>query len=350
VRSAFAGAALAAAGIAAVLTFGASLDALIEEPARTGWNWTLRIDPEDDELDEIADAASVEDVGRATIAQVVVDGEDVLGNAMASVKGTPAFAMVSGRMPSTDEEVAVGPELADRTGLGIGDRVTVTAPDGEQATKVIVGEALFPTFDDDNTFNDGVALTPRALETFANSDGDETVVVTFADGISEDEAADRLAAIAPDAVSVYSYPSLPTDVANLEDVRPLPRALGVFLALLGLAAVGHALTTSVQRRRRELGTVRSFGFLSRDVRRAVAAQSTTLVLGGLIVGLPLGVVVGRTVWRVVAEGLGVDAVPTVPLGLLASVALTALLAGLAVAWYPGHRAGRGVALDALRSE
>ena len=61
-------------------------------------------------------------------------------------------------------------------------------------------------------------------------------------------------------------------VLNLGNVRPLPRALSAFLVLLGVAALGHALVTA--------GTVG---------------------LVGLVVGIPLGVVLGRMAWRWVAE-------------------------------------------------
>jgi ABC-type lipoprotein release transport system permease subunit len=351
VWSAFVGAALGAAGVVAVLTFGAALDVLVEDPARSGWNWTLRIDPPADaDLEEVASLPDVESVGRLFQRYVVVEGEQVPGNAVSSVKGVPSFTVVSGRAPVADEEVAVGPELAESLAVGIGDRVEMVGPDGDPVSKVVVGEAVFPTFDEDVAFNTGVALTVPALEVLAHSDGDATAIVTFADGISDAEAAEQVRSVSPDAVSVYSYPVLPTDVANLDDVRPLPRALAIFLGFLALAAIGHAIATTVLRRRRELGTVRSLGFIAGDVRRIVTAQSATMAAIGLIVGVPLGVVIGRTVWRAVAEGLGVVSTPVVPIGLLAIMVPVSITAAVAVAWYPARLAGRGVALDALRAE
>ena len=352
VRSAFLGSIIGTTGLVAVLTFGAGLDALIREPARSGWNWTLSVELSDEEVEEVASLDGVEHLGHLFQRQVVVNGDTTTGNTMSSLAGSPSYTIVRGRMPATDEEVAVGPELADREDLEIGDRITLTGPSGDEERKVVVGQALFPQFDDDIAFNDGVALTPGALNRLATSDGEgnDTLAVTFADGISEAEAAERITSVAPNAVSVYSYPVLPTDVANLNDARPLPRALAVFLGLLGLAAVGHALATSVQQRRRELGTVRSLGFLGRQVRRAVTVQSTTMVLGGLAIGAPLGIVVGRTVWRGVADGLGVVSAPTVPVALLMAVVPAAIVAGVLLAWYPAHMARRGVALDALRAE
>ncbi len=352
VRSAIVGAVLGAAGLAAVLTFAASLDELVSDPVASGWNWTFQLDVEDDaDIETLQAIPGVEDVGTITTRQVIVAGEPVAGSAVTAAKGDPSLTIVDGRMPVNDDEVAVGPALADREGLHLGDPVLLTDPRAGDVKKVVVGEALFPTFDDDSTFNDGVALAPAALDALAQSDGSHAVVVRFADSVSEDEAAARIDEALPDALSVYSYPNLPTDVANLNDVRSLPRALAVFMALLAVAAVGHAVATTVQRRRRELGTVRSVGFLGRDVRTAVLAQATSLVVVGLVVGLPMGVVIGRTVWRAVAEGVGVDATPTVPLLLLLAVIVPgALAAGIAVALVPGRSAARGSTLEALRVE
>jgi ABC-type lipoprotein release transport system permease subunit len=352
VRSALVGAVMGAAGLAAVVTFAASLDALVSDPVASGWNWTFQLEVEGDADIRALDAVpGVEDVGTITTRQVVVAGEPVAGSAVTAVKGDPSLTVLDGRMPVNDGEVAVGPVLAERAGLHLGDPVVMSDPGGAEVSKVVVGEALFPTFDDDSTFNDGVALTPDALDALAQSDGSEALVVRFADSVSQDEAAARVAEVLPEALSVYSYPSLPTDVANLDDVRSLPRALAVFLALLAVAAVGHAVATTVQRRRRELGTVRSVGFLGRDVRTAVLAQATSLVLAGLIVGLPIGVVIGRIVWRAVAEGIGVDATPTVPVVLLLAVIVPgAIAAGLLVALLPGRSAARGSPLEALRVE
>lgn len=351
VWSAFLGAIVGSAGLVGVLTFGAGLDGLVEEPARSGWNWTLRVDPSEDELEAVASLPDVESVGQLYQRFVVVEGEQVPGNAISSVKGVPSFSLVDGRMPLADDEVALGPELIDALSIAVGDQVEMTDARGRDVSKVVVGKALFPTFDEDVAFNTGAALTVTALEELKVSDGEgPTSLVTFDEGVSEEAAAERISSVAPEAVSAYSYSSLPTDVANLDDVRPLPRALAAFLGFLALAAVGHTLATSVLRRRRELGTVRSLGFVAADVRRVVTAQSTTMVVVGLLLGVPLGVVIGRTVWRAVADGLGVVSTPVVPIGLLSVVVPAVMLAAVLVAWYPARMARRGVALDALRAE
>ncbi len=117
----------------------------------------------------------------------------------------------------------------------------------------------------------------------------------------------------PDSLSVYAYPSPPGDVDNLDDVRAVPSALAGFLVLLALAAVGHAVATSVRRRRHEVGVVRSLGFTRGDVQAMITVQTAIMTVVGVVFGLPLGIVLGRVSWSLVADGLGVAVLPAVPL-------------------------------------
>lgn len=350
VRSALTAAVVGAAGVVAVLTFGASLDALVDEPARSGWNWTLAPDVGDEQVADVLELPGVEDVGRLVLRQVVVDGEPMQGMAVLSDKGSPSLTVLRGRMPAGPREIVVGPKLADRSRLALGDPVEVDdAANGGTREMVVVGEVLFPTFDE-NAFNDGVAVAPDVIDDLAQSDGFERMIVTFDGGVSPDEAGRRLDEVVPDSVSIYSFPSLPADVANLDGVRFLPRVLGLFLGLLALAAVGHALATSVRRRRRDFGIVRSLGFLVADVRHAISMQSLTLVAVGLGLGVPFGIILGRLAWRVVASGVGVATSPTTPPMAVVALGTGALLLSLLLALLPGRAAGRLHPVDALRVE
>ena len=121
------------------------------------------------------------------------------------------------------------------------------------------------------------------------------------------------------------------------------------LATLALLAVGHALVTSVRRRRRELALFKTIGFNRRQVRATVAWQATTIAVVGLVIGIPIGVLIGRAVWQLVADGLGVATVIAIPtLGLIALAAAGLVLTNL-IAFFPA-RAARTRPATALRSE
>lgn len=74
----------------------------------------------------------------------------------------------------------------------------------------------------------------------------------------------------------------------LEDVAVLPIALGGFLAVLALGAVGHALAIAVRRRRHELAVLRALGMTRLQSRMTVVTQASVLALIGLALGCPWG--------------------------------------------------------------
>ena len=143
---------------------------------------------------------------------------------------------------------------------------------------------------------------------------------------------------------------LPAEVDHLTQIDRLPFILGGLLALLAVAALVHALVTSVARRRHDLAVLLALGFARRQVEAVVLWQASTVALVGILVGIPLGVVVGRLAWTRVADGLGVAndaAVPTVALALAVPVVL---LTAVLVALLPACAAARTDVANALRTE
>jgi ABC-type lipoprotein release transport system permease subunit len=107
---------------------------------------------------------------------------------------------------------------------------------------------------------------------------------------------------------------------------------------------------SVGRNRRTLGALKVLGFTRRQVRNAVAWHATSYAAVALAIALPVGVIVGRWTWRVVAESLGVPAIPIVPLVQVAlAAAVVVALANVAAA-YPAWRAARTSSAAALRAD
>jgi ABC-type lipoprotein release transport system permease subunit len=69
-----------------------------------------------------------------------------------------------------------------------------------------------------------------------------------------------------------------------------------------------------------------------------------------VVGLPLGAALGRTLWRVFAHQIDVVPAPSVPVGELVVVALSALVLANIVSVVPGRIAARTPAALVLRAE
>ncbi len=103
-----------------------------------------------------------------------------------------------------------------------------------------------------------------------------------------------------------------------------------------IATVAHALVTAVRRRRRDLALLKTLGFTRRQVSASVAWQATTFGVLALLVGIPVGIVIGRWAWTSLADDLGTVAEPIEPvLALVLGVPLVLLIAN-AVAFVPGR--------------
>ena len=135
----------------------------------------------------------------------------------------------------------------------------------------------------------------------------------------------------------------------MQQIRWFPAALAALLGGLALVAVGHALVTTVRRRRRELAVLKTLGFNRRQVRLSIAWQATTLAVVGLLVGIPLGVLVGTVAWRLVANGLGVAPIAVLP-GAVALLIPAVILPVNLVAYFPARAAARTRPAVALQTE
>src|SRR5262249_50234767 len=146
--------------------------------------------------------------------------------------------------------------------------------------------------------------------------------------------------------------AVPTEIARVRDVDWVPLTLALLLGALALVAIGHALLTTVRRRRRDLAMLKLLGFTRFQTSNAVLWQATALAGIGLVFGIPLGVVIGRYTWRAVADGLGVSlaASITIPWIALAAAIPAMLIVVNMVALLPARRAGRLHITGALHAQ
>jgi ABC-type antimicrobial peptide transport system permease subunit len=115
--------------------------------------------------------------------------------------------------------------------------------------------------------------------------------------------------------------------------------------VFGLATLAHLLVVSVSRRRRETGLLKVLGFVNGQVASAVSWQATTLTLVGIVFGVPLGVVAGRTTWTLFASRLGVLPASVIPVWTIGGLAIGVLVAANLLAVGPalaamGSKPGR----------
>jgi ABC-type lipoprotein release transport system permease subunit len=95
--------------------------------------------------------------------------------------------------------------------------------------------------------------------------------------------------------------------------------------------------------------LRVFGFVRSQVGTALAVQATAVSAVGVVVGVPLGVAAGRTVWGQVAHALSVVPRPVVPASVLL-VAIAAIVDANLMAALPARRAANIRPAEVLRAE
>ena len=351
VRSALLGVAFGVTGVVAVLVFVASVDQLVESPERWGSPFDALVSGFSGDVLEEGGAELLEDprvdrAGLVTGGLGRVAGVEVNTHAFESLKGDMGLTMLEGHPPTGRGEVVLGTSTLESADAGLGDEVEVEgAADRIRAT--VVGTAVFPVGDERGAPGRGVLLGHEDLEQISEpSEVNADVLIDWADGVDV-EAANRQLAEATET-EVFE-PRLPSDVNNLSEVKSLPRALALFLAVLAGVAALHALISTVRMRRQELAVLRTLGFERGQLGRTLAWQATTIGVAGVLVGVPLGVVVGRLVWQAVAGGIGVVDDPVVPLLAVAIVVVGVLLVLNLTAILPGRAARQVSPAAVLRS-
>lgn len=196
-------------------------------------------------------------------------------------------------------------------------------------------------------------------------DGPEFVLVRMHNGVSQPEghadmrrialAGNRAFAAAPngdgtgDTVLVFSD-LLPAEIVNYRSQGATPALLAGTLAVGAIVALGLTLVASVRRRRRDLALLKILGFTGRQISASVAIQATTIGLVGLVVGIPLGVALGRWLWVLFAHQISAVPAPTVPVPALVIVGFATLVLVNLVAVLPGRAASRTPTALVLRTE
>jgi ABC-type lipoprotein release transport system permease subunit len=142
----------------------------------------------------------------------------------------------------------------------------------------------------------------------------------------------------------------PAEIVNYRTMGSTPALLGIGLAAGAVVALGLTLIASVRRRRRDFAVLRTLGFTGRQLGSAVAWQSSVAVAIGTIIRVPLGIIVGRSLWDLFAHEINAIPVPTVPVALVVLIVVGGVVLANIVAAVPGRIAARTPAALLLRAE
>ena len=354
VRTTMLAAIVGVAAVAAALTVTASADRLVSTPSLYGHNWDAVIGNGTDPgapkrfVERLRADRSIADLAGGTVDEARIGGTPTGVLAVDQLRGSLSPTLIDGRAPTATSELLVGTKTARALGVEIGDEIQGRIGDRSLEFRV-VGRGVLPEVATSGLaplgLGEGVAMTFEGLRRLNPRSFRNVFLVGLAAGVDRQAALARLERDASATV-----PSRPADVANWGRVSGFPYVLAGLIAAAAVALLAHALATSSRRRRRDLAILKTLGFERRDVRMTVAWQATTVAAIGLLVGLPLGVGIGRFAWNLLATELGVVPEPVAPVfpGLLI-IPATLMLANL-VALLPGRIAAGTRPAVVLRAE
>jgi hypothetical protein len=256
----------------------------------------------------------------------------------------------------TADEVALGAKTMRRLGAHSGSMIDIRGFVGQRVRYRVVGKVVIPA-DADPRLGEGVMLSRaglrRAVEgsPFVKPQAD-SLFVRFAPGADRTLAVDGLERLASSGPGLLDdlQPAKPNDVVNFGGIQALPFVLAGILGVLGVATMTHLLASAVRRRRRDLAILKTLGFSRGQVTAAVLWQSALLAALALLIGVPLGIGVGRWLWTVVATQLGVVVESRVPVPAVLLVIPAAIVLAAAVGAVPARVASLTKPALVLRTE
>ena len=372
IGSALVGAILAVTALSGTAVFAASLSHLTSTPSLYGQRFDgwFSFNATGDTSQNAALVAAVERPGISAVTMgvagaVEINGKVVDALAGQSLRGPLLVTASDGRTPSSAHEVVLGASTMRQVGARVGSVVHVTSPSSNGGIRsgsfTVVGTGVFPPDFNSQGLGTGaifrlssVAGSPCPSGPGARDCEIEKVarlggaVLVQSDPGAQGQAV--LARVARAYPSQVNYPRPPTNLVNFGEAVNFPLIFGVIVALFGVATLLHFLVVSVARRRRELGILKSLGFVRRQVALSVSWQATTVALIGIVIGVPLGIALGHVVWDAFATNLGVFPQLVVDTGVVALIAGGVLVVANLLAIGPALASARAPSASLLQSE
>ena len=366
VRPALLGAVAGVLGVLAAFTFSAGVSDAVANPARFGQTWQLGaflgvggqdFGPARQVLRAVAADPDVTGVDDARVASAQSGQVSVESFTYDPVAGKPVpVVLTGGRMPAAPDEIVLAPTTATELHAATGSVVRLTGGTVPRAMTV-TGIGFVPA-GLHNDYDTGAWLTPAGYDRIFRGAHSgfkfHLAAVALRPGADTQALARRLTARAAAVKGGQHFAFTPqppvSQVQMVKDVAVLPLALSAFLAVLAVGAVGHALSIAVRRRGHELAVLRVLGLTRWQSRLVIVTQATLLAVIGLAFGIPLGIALGRTLWRAAADLAPLAYQPPLaPWALLLIGPLALLAASLLAAW-PARRAARLRTAQILRTE
>jgi len=242
-------------------------------------------------IDSSTGSGATTQVTRTFTPPVTVTGTNNV--TLTSVYGGSSVTFTSGQAfdPAKDENVAViGKALAEKNNLHVGSTFTAYS-----TTITVAG-----IYDTGTTFsNAGLIMPLPTVQRLSNQPGDvtsATVTVNSVDNISAAVTAIK-SALGTSADVVNDQDSAKQAITPLENVKSISTYSLIGALVAGAVIILLTMTMIVRERRREIGVMKAIGASNLKTMFQFVAESVTLTLLGLIVGLGIGIAAANPITK-----------------------------------------------------
>ncbi len=266
-----------------------------------------------------------------------------------SAKLATGFELTDGHFPLSGKELTLDGGSAKRSGLEIGDRITVGTPEGPKELR-LVGLLRIPG----GSFGGlafGMAPLPFAQKAFDKQGQISGIAVEAKNGISVSALGERLDRRLGEGLQAQRSEKRTQEISG--QLQGFKIALLFFAGtslFVGAFLVFNALSMTILERTRELGMLRALGSTRAMIARSVVVEA--MLLG--MIGSLLGVLFGYGMARGLVYLFGRTFLFEITSLVLSPFALiSAIVVGIAVtvvaALYPAIMAGRVSPVEAMRA-
>ncbi len=270
-------------------------------------------------------------------------GGEGLGAAI--LEGDPATARARF---AAGEAVLVSEPWAMRRGTRVGDVLTLPTPSGERDFPVA---GVFRDYTSDQGV---IALHRERYRQLWRDECSEGIGVSFQPGVPTDDARRAIESALPPGSAIWLSNNAELRAASLavfDRTFTITRVLQVLVGLVAFLGILSALQALQLERVRETAVLRAVGWLPRQLRALVLAQTGLLGLAAGLFAMPLGIALaGLLVFVINRRAFGWTMIFEISAGELAQGLSLAVFAALLAGLYPAWRTSRRPVAQDLREE
>jgi hypothetical protein len=300
----------------AVVWVTAGVDRLANDAQRRGWGWDVTVingfgynELPLVQTDQLLDGAGAVAWSYLRFSQLETADRSFPVFGVEPRRGAVAFELLEGRMPTGPDEIALGTATMRELGTSINHRVSVGGRTARRDATVVgrvVLPALAPTDGVRPRLGAGAVLSNEGLDARDGPGFPTVAIVRARPGEAGRLAASVVERLGPTTTVEVMRTPMASELRLWEDgLHQTPLiAVGATVVLTGCLLM-HALLHAARRARRDRAVLRVVGTTPAQVHHTLLVQALLLVATAIVVGVPIGALVGTIAWQRVASALGV---------------------------------------------